>query len=80
MTDKELKDAYDISDDVIEMLRDCCDVDEATNVDLIYTIANIKILQQRLAFKGYTPDINGCRSFVLKRTCESVVEDALRCQ
>lgn len=77
MTDLELKTKYDIDDTVVEMLHDCCDVESTSNVDLIYTIANIKILQQRLVERGYTPDIKGCRACVIEPRSESVVLDAL---
>lgn len=78
VTNEALKEKYNISNDTVEMLRDYCDVETATNVDLIYAIASIKILQQRLIERGYTPNIDGCKVMVLKRTCDSIVEDALR--
>ena len=80
MTDDELKIKYAISDEVIEMLRDCCNVDVASGVDLIYNIANIKILQHRLKERGLSPDIHGCEKMAIRRSTNSVVLDALNSQ
>lgn len=80
MTDKEIMEHYDVNEETVKMLRMCCDVGTLNNIDLIYYIANIKILQHRLIEAGLTPDIAGCEKFIKRRTSDNVVIDALKSQ
>lgn len=80
MTDLQLQETYGITQNEIELLRDYCDVDKLTDIDLIYIIANIKILQQRLISLDLPPTLEGCRRLVREKTSTSLVADALRNQ
>lgn len=77
MTDEELKTVYAITQEEVNMLREMCDVDMLSGVEIILNLSTIKILRHKLISLGYPPTLEGCMQYVGSKCDTSYIEAAM---